>query len=57
MKVIHFFLADQKEIPLWTECGNKIPTKPPVLKQQSHTQEEQEAMNLKKPEKEKRKEK
>ena len=38
---------------LRTLCGIRIrlialPTKPPALKQQSHTQEEQEAINLEK---------
>ena len=45
----NFFFAKQERMHLRTECGTRkrfaIPTKPLILKQQSHAQEEQGAIN------------
>ena len=45
----HFFDRRQRGIHLRTVCGlaedSKIPTKPPISKQQSHTQKKQQAIN------------
>ena len=45
----YFFWPNQGGMHIRTECGTlkrlAVPTKTPVIKQQSHTQEEQETTN------------